>query len=1003
MQTENNEQEPRSRISLKKVMIWMVVFILLFLLIPIIAIPLYLSSESGKNMILSRVNKAVDGSVKVDSLSMGWFAGVKVRQLDYSDEAGCTRVTAKEVSARPRYLALLAGKVAIDEAVIDQPKVMVDVTGQCEAIKEEKEKEKEEEEKEGPPEALGAISNIDLKVRDGDVRITAPDNGNNVKTLEFRKINSTLAIRPPGRESSFDVSMVVASENDASQINSMGVVKTPADEWSFEETSGQIKLDVTDLDLSTLGPLFKILDVNVAAAGRVNAAIDAKIEKGQFENLQGKVNAADINVTGDFLKGDRIQTSKLQTDVKLNTTVKSINIDTLNIQTDGLTAQAKGTVPKTLRSWENFLEPDSADSLQAEFDCDVAKTFKQIKTIAGFKEDFDINYGRLSGNIDTQAKDGQRTLTGKVKLWALEGKFPIKKIVLSKPVELDARITSQQNKIMVEKLALDSAFAKANLSGSTDNMNYQARVDLAKMQSDVGQFVEIKQQLSGDANLSGKAAYSKGIFSSTGSGNLNNVAVVFPDGKKISEPSSSVKYDFTSDFNIKRLTVRSADITATPGRVILKDSVIPLSEEKNGAMKINAEMAIDLAKSLDYVRTFTTFDPQAQMAGMAQGDISLAIDNKIVDAATKQIAVKNFALTYPGQKPFTQEFMNLAFNGRFDTANNIYNIEKLVLTSPQIKLTGNLTNAQTGQNIKTEGNFKADYNLAAVSSMISPFLPAGFSAEGSRNDTLWFSSIYPKQQPALFKQNLNAKATFGFDNAQYMGLNIGKTDFNLNVNKGLMNIAPFTTTVNQGTLNFAADANFRSMPSMFRMPKPMKILDQIQIDRETTDALLVYVNPLFANALNVSGTLSFDCEKMAIPLDSGYQNEIGVIGTMAIDNMRLGGSSLLGQLIQLTGTSSNPLITVQPTKFVLENGVLSYDDMQMNMDDKAINFSGRIGLDKSMKMTVTLPWERNNQRVRLPLKGTIDRPEIDMGQLLQDQLQQELQKQLEKGLKDIFK
>ncbi|OQA01991.1 MAG: hypothetical protein BWY69_01221 [Planctomycetes bacterium ADurb.Bin401] len=236
-----------------------------------------------------------------------------------------------------------------------------------------------------------------------------------------------------------------------------------------------------------------------------------------------------------------------------------------------------------------------------------------------------------------------------------------------------------------------------------------------------------------------------------------------------------------------------------------------------------------------------------------------------------------------------------------------------------------------------------------------------------------------------------------------MGLNIGKTDFNLNVNKGLMNIAPFTTTVNQGTLNFAADANFRGTPPMFRMPKPTKILDQIQIDRETTDALLVYVNPLFANALNVSGTLNFDCEKMVIPLDSGYQNEIGVIGTMAIDNMRLGGSSLLGQLIQLTGSSSNPLITVQPTRFVLANGVLSYEDMQMNLDDKAINFSGRIGLDKSMKMTVTLPWERNNQRVRLPLKGTIDRPEIDMGQLLQDQLQQELQKQLEKGLKDIFK
>ena len=106
----------------------------------------------------------------------------------------------------------------------------------------------------------------------------------------------------------------------------------------------------------------------------------------------------------------------------------------------------KGTVPKTMSSFEDFLKADSADNLQAQFDCDVAKTFKQVKTIAKFKEDFDINFGRLSGTINTEAQNGKRTLAGKVKLWALEGKFPVKRIILSKPVEVDAKIISQHNK-----------------------------------------------------------------------------------------------------------------------------------------------------------------------------------------------------------------------------------------------------------------------------------------------------------------------------------------------------------------------------------------------------------------------------------------------------------------------------------------------------------------------------------------------------------------------------
>lgn len=1006
MQTENNEQgKKRSKVSAKKVILWMIIFILLFLLIPFFAIPAWLSSDSGKNLILSKINKAVEGTLKIDSLSMGWFKGVKAQQLDFSDNSGCTTITAKTVAARPRYLALLAGRVAIDEAVIDQPRVSVDVSPRCEEIREEKEKKKEKEKKEPsqPPAGLLAVSNIDLTVKDGDFKFTAPDANNVVKTLELRNINSKLAIRPLGRESSFDVSLAVASGEEVSQVNTMGVVKTAKKDWSLANTSGQISLEVNDLELSTLGPLFKVLDVNMTAAGRVSATMDAKLEKGQFENLQGAVNASDIDISGQMFKGDRLQTSKLASNVKLSSNEQEINIERLNIEADGLTANVKGTIPKTMRSWENFMSPDSPDSLEAEFDCDVAKTFSQIKTIANFKPDFDINYGRLSGDIDTQAKDGKRTLTGKMKLWALEGKFPIKKIVLSKPVELDAKITSQQDKIIVERLAFDSSFAKANLSGTTENMNYHARLDLAKMQSDVGQFFEIKQTLAGDANLVGKAAYSKGLLSSTGNGTFSNILVKMPDGKDISEPSANIKYDFTSDFNAKQLTLRSAEITASPGKINLKDSIIPLADKPAAQTQIKADMAIDLAKSQHYLRTFTSFDPKAQLAGSAQGDISLIVKDDIIDAITKQIIVRNFSLAYPGQQTFSQENMDLAFSGRFDTANKVYNIEKFTLTSPQIKLSGKLTNAETGQNIKTEGSLKADYNLAAVSSLISPFLPSGLSATGTRSDTLWFSSIYPKQEPALFKSNLNAKATFGFDSAEYMGLNIGKTDFNVNIDKGLMAIAPFTSTVNQGTLNFAADANFRSTPSMLRTPRQMKILDAIQIDRQTTDTLLRYANPLFADALNVSGILNFDCEQMAFPLESGYQNDIAMTGTLAINNMRLGGSSLLGQIIQLTGGSKDPLITVLPTKFVLDNGILSYDDMQMNFDDKSVNFSGRIGLDKTMKMTVTLPWTRGGQRIKLLLKGTVDKPQIDMGQLLQEQMQQELQKQIEKGLKDIFK
>ncbi|MFA5293571.1 MAG: hypothetical protein WC496_11120 [Phycisphaerae bacterium] len=1010
MQTENNSQgKKRSKISVKKIILWMLAFLCLFFLILFFAVPVYLSSSSGKTMILGRINSVIDGKVKIDSLSMGWFDGVRAQKLDFTDTAGCTKITANQVAARPSYIALLGGRLSIDQAVIDQPQVLINMGGECARKKtqapsstlllSQENAAQAQALKAQPSSAMLAIDHINLTINGGNFKITAPDANDILRTLELRDINSKLAVRPLGSKSSFDISMAIASANEVSEINASGEIKTGKNEWSLADTTGDVSLEVNDLDLSTLAPLFKVFDVNMTTSGRVKAVVDAKIQKGQFENLQGIINAGNLDISGSVLKGDRIQTSKFQTDVKLSTTEKAINIDRLKIRADGLDADIKGTVPKTLRSFEDFMKADSADTLQATFDCDVAKTFKQVKTIAKFKQDLDINFGRLSGDINTEAQNGKRTLTGKVKLWALEGNFPVKRMVLSKPVEVDAKITSQGDKITIERFDVDSAFVKAKLNGTTDNMNYTADVDLAKMQSDVGQFIEIRQTLTGDVNLAGRGSLVKGILSSTGSGAFSNLFVKMPDGGVISEPAANIKFDFTCDTENKQLTVNSADIVASAGKINLKDSRIPFGSNAAGQIQIKADMALELDKAGQYLRTFAGVDPQSQFAGSMQGDIALNIKDNIVDAMTKQIAINKFSLAYPGKQTFSQEYMNIAFNGRFDTTAKIYTIEKLLLTSPQIKLSGKLTNAESGQNVKTEGSLKADYDLAAASSLIAPFMPSGFSATGKRSDSVTFTTSYPKQQPALFTSNMNAKTSFGFDSAEYMGLNIGKSQFNINIDNGLMTIAPFSTVVNEGKLNFGASANFKDKPAMLKTPAPVKIFDRIQITRQVTDTLLRYVNPLFADAADISGVLSFDCEKLAFPLQSGYQNSTQITGTLTIDDMHLGGSSLLGQIAQLSGISPDANIAVLPTRFVLENGILSYDDMQMNLGGKSINFSGHIGLDKSMQMTITLPFTRNGQRVKLPLKGTINKPEIDMGQLLQDQLKQELENQLQK----IFK
>ena len=94
-----------------------------------------------------------------------------------------------------------------------------------------------------------------------------------------------------------------------------------------------------------------------------------------------------------------------------------------------------------------------------------------------------------------------------------------------------------------------------------------------------------------------------------------------------------------------------------------------------------------------------------------------------------------------------------------------------------------------------------------------------------------------------------------------------------------------------------------------------------------------------------------------MPIVGGTKNDIEIIGTISADKVKLGSSDLLGQLLTATGSKfGGEEITIHPTKFALQKGFLRYDDMQVDVGKNPFNFKGVIGLDKTLNMTVTVPY-----------------------------------------------
>lgn len=293
-----------------------------------------------------------------------------------------------------------------------------------------------------------------------------------------------------------------------------------------------------------------------------------------------------------------------------------------------------------------------------------------------------------------------------------------------------------------------------------------------------------------------------------------------------------------------------------------------------------------------------------------------------------------------------------------------------------------------------------DYEWSAIGTLIGAFMPEGLKLEGKRADTISFSSKYKAGQPGGLLGNLNTQAGLGFDKAEYMGLNVGATNIDARMQNGLLRIVPFTTMVNNGQLSFGGEADFKQKPALFKIAKPMHIVKDIQLNDEVTSKLLAKLNPIFSGAVGVRGIANFHCDTMTIPIRDGTKEDVDISGTVSLTQLNMQPTGLLGTILSATGAARGQSMTIHPTKFTVRNGYVSYDNMQLDVGDNPVKFSGSLPLEPDKRienMSITLPYTSRGGTVRVGeepsgrlitahIKGTPRNPELDLGKLLQEEL-----------------
>lgn len=1008
MTDQNSKTKPQKKPK-TKILKWALLFLVALIILVVFLVPAFVSSSKGQKIILAKINDSIDGRTNFSSFSMGWLKGIRIAGISFNDNAGRTSVQVEQISTKPHYGSILTGTLSFGETIIDKPRVKINLKALPETEARQADVGKESRQ------VVLPVRKIDMVVNDGSLEVT----GRQGETVELSKINSRLNLRPPGRQTDFDMDLAVIDEGKESKLRADGRL-TPGKRtgWTLEGTSGDLTVEVNDLDLESLGPVFTLAGVEVQAKGTVSADLKSEIKDGRFENLNGTVKGRDLDVTASQLKGDSFKSSTLDVAIKLARKGQMINIDNLEVRADWLKAQASGDVPTTFESLAEFITADSKQNLKGSFECDIARLASQMPMTLGLKEGTKITSGVLSGQIEKVAQAGQRRIVGRASLTGLQGMVGARKVALSEPVVFEADITSDKDHIKYDKLEVSAPFAKVNCTGNSESLKYNANVNLAKLQSELGQFVDIGQyRMAGELLSEGTISGSQELISTSGSSVIKNLHLSSKDGLSAIEPKADLTFAFDVDRKSNVVNVDSVRANASFGQVGSQNAVLPLNEKAAKPMNLPIAAKVDLAKLQPFLVMFGASRlKDMQLAGIAESAISVRCEKDVYKVTTDSTKIKNFKLISE-QKSFEQQDVSFLCDAKVNAAEKTFAVN-CQLSSPEINIKLNLGQTTKNNKAKLEGQADLDYNWSAVSSIVSPFLPGGLSLKGQQKDKISFVSEYPAGQSQQLLANLNTEGKLGFEQAEYMGLNFGPTKVDIKVANGMLTIPPFSTTVNNGKLNFAGNVNFREKPMVLRIPKPMQIMDKVNINEDVSRNLLVYLNPIFKDQANITGVANFQCDTLNIPLGVDTANLLEIIGTVGIEKMRLQTIGLAGEILSRAPTKPYVDSTLLPTKFVMRKGRLSYDDMQLNVDEYPVNFKGAIGPNRKLDMAIISPYvltsdfkietvkiddKTTAKRISLPLGGTIDNPELEWSRLLETIFNQHGEEILRRGLEELFK
>ncbi|MCS7305884.1 MAG: hypothetical protein NZ602_12365 [Thermoguttaceae bacterium] len=502
-------------------------------------------------------------------------------------------------------------------------------------------------------------------------------------------------------------------------------------------------------------------------------------------------------------------------------------------------------------------------------------------------------------------------------------------------------------------------------------------------------------------------------------------------GLQISEPRIDLTLTGLWDWTNRRIQMPQARFQANPLRVEAEDVQIQWAGSATSGTASNQDAgdnppsAIRLVGrlhaegTLDHLqRWFVPVGPNSWRLGgsfTAQAEFQSQAD---ATTGQGQITIRQFSYTASStSRPWQQPELRLAAQGRYDHHSGLLELTACNLHTEGLGYEGTAQispatpSSRTNQAAIYRTSGQLHYDWPKLTPMLRRYLGSGIVLQGRGAEPL-------RWQGPLDLALAEASLGIGWQQLEAYGFRAGPATLRGQLSRGMLQIAPIEMALSEGKLLAAGAVRLAPEPMELVLEKGTAAR-QIRISPQMCASAFQYIAPVLAEVTTVEGRVSLVLDVCRVPLANPAASQLQ--GQLVIHNIHIGPGPLVQELATLLMKEPTARLRNEAViPFTMANGRIYHEGLELVFPEITIRTQGYVGLDQSLALVAEMPilpkWTAMNPRlatamkdqvIRLPIRGTLRRPQLDQATLrryaaqflqksAENLLQEELQRQLER-------